>query len=246
MRIKYSADVWLVVNGGICWCLCCGRKGEAWSNGCHWFVISDRYLSQHCSPLTPRYATLTFAKLCTSNEYYSRTEHNSAEEIKIFFHILIFNSHHVIQPVPTDTTPLPTAFVPVTTPLPTAWHLKFKYFSSFCWNNFGLTFVPCTTPVPTALVASPTILTPLDTALPSAPKGLQVTLSFLFCAAPAAGAWLLLAGAPATFVPLPLVFCSVFCFELLPALWTVGHLWRGLPCFDGDPDSPGADIMLDV
>ena len=77
--------------------------------------------------------------------------------------------------------------------------------------------VPCTTPVPTALVASPTILTPLETALPRAPKGLQETLSFLLgVPAPEAGCWL---GELVPFV------------DLVPAeLVSVGARWSCFCC----------------
>ena len=57
------------------------------------------------------------------------------------------------------------------------------------------------------------MFTPLDTALPMAPKGLQVTLSFLL-------------GVPA---PEPEPDPGCWCEELLPLVGFVSEFWREFP-----------------
>ena len=75
------------------------------------------------------------------------------------------------------------------------------------------------------------MLTPLETALPRAPKGLQVTLSFLLgVPAPDPGCcW-------GELVPLA-GFVSEFCRGFPPELLSVGHRCNCFCCF-GPADSP--------
>ena len=145
----------------------------------------------------------------------------------------------------------------------------------------NVTFVPCTTPVPTALVASPTMFTPLDTAcanildysskyfcdfsdyaltLPSAPKGLQVTLS-LRLGGPGGGPWPLLATPPAGAEPLAGFWSAGGCLagagactctrhsrlsSAVPAVWRLvtwaggAGAWLTVPALCSLPCLPGA------
>lgn len=189
-------------------------------------------------------------------------------------------------PLPTtlvpDTTPLPTACTERgevrKSSLLSLW---LCYVGDVMELLQNVTFVPCTTPVPTTLVASPTMFTPLDTAcanildysskyfcdfsdyaltLPSAPKGLQVTLS-LRLGGPGGGPWPLLATPPAGAEPLAGFWSAGVCLagagactctrhsglrSAVPAVWRLvtwaggAGAWLTVPALCSLPCLPGA------